>query len=184
MPLEGNQLGIRALREDYAPSPLTSELADGSGANANHAAYAARLADLPPKNKKDACWRHIKGIRREGGYSRVARRFYGLPPLRKRASLCAENANHAACAARLADLPPPKKKTNRLVRLFLWWGKVDSNHRSVKQQIYSLSPLATREFPQTTDIILHKRALVKGFFEKSRQISTLFYESPSRTFKA
>ena len=28
-----------------------------------------------------------------------------------------------------------------------WWGKVDSNHRSDKQQIYSLSPLATREFP-------------------------------------
>ena len=31
---------------------------------------------------------------------------------------------------------------------FVWWGKVDSNHRSDKQQIYSLSPLATREFPQ------------------------------------
>ena len=31
--------------------------------------------------------------------------------------------------------------------LFRWWGKVDSNHRSYKQQIYSLSPLATREFP-------------------------------------
>ena len=30
---------------------------------------------------------------------------------------------------------------------FYWWGKVDSNHRSYKQQIYSLSPLATREFP-------------------------------------
>ena len=26
-----------------------------------------------------------------------------------------------------------------------WWRRVDSNHRSVKQQIYSLSPLATRE---------------------------------------
>ena len=29
----------------------------------------------------------------------------------------------------------------------LWWGKVDSNHRRQCQQIYSLSPLATREFP-------------------------------------
>ena len=29
-----------------------------------------------------------------------------------------------------------------------WWGKVDSNHRRHCQQIYSLSPLATREFPQ------------------------------------
>ena len=28
-----------------------------------------------------------------------------------------------------------------------WWGKVDSNHRRHCQQIYSLSPLATREFP-------------------------------------
>ena len=27
------------------------------------------------------------------------------------------------------------------------WGKVDSNHRRRCQQIYSLSPLATREFP-------------------------------------
>ena len=32
------------------------------------------------------------------------------------------------------------------VRIFLiWWARVDSNHRSIKQQIYSLSPLATRE---------------------------------------
>ena len=30
---------------------------------------------------------------------------------------------------------------------FAWWGKVDSNHRRHCQQIYSLSPLATREFP-------------------------------------
>ena len=29
----------------------------------------------------------------------------------------------------------------------MWWGKVDSNHRRHCQQIYSLSPLATREFP-------------------------------------
>ena len=36
----------------------------------------------------------------------------------------------------------PAPKTVRV-----WWGKVDSNHRSDKQQIYSLSPLATREFP-------------------------------------
>ena len=29
-----------------------------------------------------------------------------------------------------------------------WWGMVDSNHRRHCQQIYSLSPLATREIPQ------------------------------------
>ena len=33
------------------------------------------------------------------------------------------------------------------ITVLIWWGKVDSNHRSDKQQIYSLSPLATREFP-------------------------------------
>ena len=30
----------------------------------------------------------------------------------------------------------------------LWWGRVDSNHRRHCQQIYSLSPLATREHPR------------------------------------
>ena len=34
----------------------------------------------------------------------------------------------------------------------LWWGKVDSNHRRHRQQIYSLSPLATREFPQIYEV--------------------------------
>ena len=33
------------------------------------------------------------------------------------------------------------------IRHIIWWGKVDSNHRRHSQQIYSLSPLATREFP-------------------------------------
>ena len=31
---------------------------------------------------------------------------------------------------------------------FSWWGRTDSNHRSETQQIYSLSPLATRELPR------------------------------------
>ena len=30
---------------------------------------------------------------------------------------------------------------------YFWWGMVDSNHRRRCQQIYSLSPLATREIP-------------------------------------
>lgn len=33
-------------------------------------------------------------------------------------------------------------------RPFFWWELVDSNHRSITQQIYSLSPLATRESSQ------------------------------------
>ena len=36
---------------------------------------------------------------------------------------------------------------------FCWWGKVDSNHRSYKQQIYSLSPLATREVPHMNFVL-------------------------------
>ena len=39
-------------------------------------------------------------------------------------------------------------------KAFYWWGKVDSNHRSHWQQIYSLSPLATREFPHIQDAVL------------------------------
>ena len=38
-----------------------------------------------------------------------------------------------------------KKSTSRNLSIF-WWEKVDSNHRSHWQQIYSLPPLATREF--------------------------------------
>ena len=38
-------------------------------------------------------------------------------------------------------------------------GKVDSNHRRRCQQIYSLSPLATREFPH---IQLRRMELVDG----------------------
>ena len=41
--------------------------------------------------------------------------------------------------------PIPHREEVRIS--YVWWGKVDSNHRSDKQQIYSLSPLATREFP-------------------------------------
>ena len=39
-------------------------------------------------------------------------------------------------------------RSGRQIRQLLWWGKMDSNHRRHCQQIYSLSPLATREFPQ------------------------------------
>ena len=38
-------------------------------------------------------------------------------------------------------------KNKRFQRFNAWWGMVDSNHRRRSQQIYSLSPLATREIP-------------------------------------
>ena len=59
--------------------------------------------------------------------------------------------------------PPPLKRWTKLsdarearkirkrtadLRSFFWWGRVDSNHRRHCQQIYSLSPLATREHPR------------------------------------
>ena len=58
-------------------------------------------------------------------------------------------------------------------KCFFWWGKVDSDHRSQRQQIYSLPPLATREFPhiqlcnslKCLIIIPHFCGVVKGFFE-------------------
>ena len=43
--------------------------------------------------------------------------------------------------------PYQEKSTIHRMVFFSWWGKVDSNHRRHCQQIYSLSPLATREFP-------------------------------------
>ena len=48
---------------------------------------------------------------------------------------------------------------------FCWWARVDSNHRSVTQQIYSLSPLATRE---------HAHILLLRLCEKLRSSQRLF----------
>ena len=54
-----------------------------------------------------------------------------------------------------------------------WWARVDSNHRSWKQQIYSLSPLATREHahihflcpsPDDLFILSCRKAFVNCFF--------------------
>ena len=44
-----------------------------------------------------------------------------------------------------------------------WWGMVDSNHRRHCQQIYSLSPLATREIPHMQYEIQCSVELVDGF---------------------
>ena len=48
-----------------------------------------------------------------------------------------------------ASVSPENKDKNKSDTYYqvslCWWELVDSNHRSIKQQIYSLSPLATRE---------------------------------------
>ena len=46
--------------------------------------------------------------------------------------------------AKTANFPRKTKNLNTKVFRF-WWERVDSNHRSQRQQIYSLPPLATRE---------------------------------------
>ena len=45
---------------------------------------------------------------------------------------------------KVANLQRKTKNLNTFV-FRLWWERVDSNHRSQRQQIYSLPPLATRE---------------------------------------
>ena len=62
--------------------------------------------------------------------------------------------SHAAGVFNIAKAifhPPARvdlvEKSTDKVDAFFWWGKVDSNHRSQWQQIYSLPPLAAREFP-------------------------------------
>ena len=48
----------------------------------------------------------------------------------------------------------------------VWWRRVDSNHRSETQQIYSLPPLATRELLRmrlSRERRLRRLELVDGF---------------------
>ena len=44
-----------------------------------------------------------------------------------------------------------------------WWRRVDSNHRSETQQIYSLPPLATRELLRIRFFMTLDVELVDGF---------------------
>ena len=51
-----------------------------------------------------------------------------------------------AAARRSFSTTRSHQKQNRKLSLAVcWWERVDSNHRSRRQQIYSLPPLATRE---------------------------------------
>ena len=75
------------------------------------------------------------------------------------------------------------------IRHIIWWGKVDSNHRSVKQQIYSLSPLATREFPhifclngvgagrriRTPDLLITNQLLYRLSYTGTSQAERVYY---------
>ena len=81
--------------------------------------------------------------------------WFAFSPGRKQRSRCrpADSEGYATGIPHLDGFEStiqiiiPTKNTIQSDGVFCWWGKVDSNHRSDKQQIYSLSPLATREFP-------------------------------------
>ena len=80
------------------------------------------------KPQVDASWRvmRYKGATRPWWYTpRFARWWYAKP----------------------AAWINKKRTFGRQKFSFCWWGKVDSDHRSQWQQIYSLPPLAAREFP-------------------------------------
>ena len=66
-----------------------------------------------------------------------AARHTPAPPRRDPAALCQES---------VVGYPAKRTKRQSLTGSpFCWWERVDSNHRSRRQQIYSLPPLATRE---------------------------------------
>ena len=63
---------------------------------------------------------------------------------------CPAGRNRGARAVRIhqrnsGKIEKYKKRDTSFEVSRFWWELVDSNHRSIKQQIYSLSPLATRE---------------------------------------
>ncbi len=72
---------------------------------------------------------------------------------------------YGSCSLSLDSIRPKNKKSEpfsyrKKVRIFLiWWARVDSNHRSIKQQIYSLSPLATREHAH---ILFYRAGVLPG----------------------
>ena len=106
-------------------------------------------------NSKHCVWeRKIKNIRRKifrfyGGHGADC----GSLPRPKNAPLghfCPAGRNRGARAVRIHQRNSGKiekyKKSDTSFEVSLcWWELVDSNHRSIKQQIYSLSTLATRE---------------------------------------
>ena len=73
------------------------------------------------------------------------------PSFRLRRKRITRNHRSPAVAGRCVSTYYPfskRKQTPQKRCLFSWWERVDSNHRRRSQQIYSLSPLATRELSQ------------------------------------
>ena len=89
--------------------------------------------------------------------------------------LAGRGRNRPAAAGPFESYVLPHHKKDQFVKnwSFLWWGRTDSNHRSETQQIYSLSPLATRELPRMFSCCLLKQngIIITRNSEMSRGIS-------------
>ena len=68
-----------------------------------------------------------------------------------------------------------EKQKSRIFAAFRFeWGKVDSNHRRRCQQIYSLSPLATREFPQILVFLANRYIIAQCRLFVNRVLQILY----------
>ena len=66
----------------------------------------------------------------------------------------------------------------------VWWGMVDSNHRRRCQQIYSLSPLATREIPHIQfGVFFGAGGRIRFSAEKPRRLQRATGTLPSAAFR-
>ncbi len=97
--------------------------------------FLTRMVDLPLRGiNSDSTYPHQKNI--PAGQTTVGNIWWGMVDLPLR------GINFDS------TYPHQIKSTNHLTVIgTFWWGMVDSNHRRRCQQIYSLSPLATREIP-------------------------------------
>ena len=99
--------------------------------------FQYKTYSFPPKQRKSSIFSDAALVG-EGGFAR-------LRSGRVAALTCPRHVIHFRSLRTTKSIP--NKKDILTDVLFVWWGKVDSNHRRHCQQIYSLSPLATREFP-------------------------------------
>ena len=81
--------------------------------------------------------------------------------------------------------PPEQKNIERtqMCLLDIWWGMVDSNHRRRCQQIYSLSPLATREIPHIQFVGAGRRIRTPDLLITNQLLYQLSYTSASTNSK-
>ena len=106
-----------------------------------------------------------------------------ISPGRKR-----QRCNHRTPASQdaaflLTTFSDKAKDPVHSTRSFTWWERVDSNHRRRSQQIYSLSPLATRELSQIRRQPLYHRCNplsieIFRFFQFFSKLSLRFTDFP------